>query len=293
MMKTRIMTSALMACMTMLPLTAIASSTWQMWDNTNPYACNLNGGTTYSMGNSYQCSAVSNADPLMNVNAWSTTGSGYAFAEASVRRWNWTSTPDTPVTMAGQTSGFDYGVVNAKSGDSTSPDHSLDNHGYTDVLALNFTEDIALTSVSLGWVYNDADISILRYTGPEAGAPNIAGKTIAQLTTTGGWELVGHYANLQNDVTAPARTAEIKDAGASSWWLISAFNAGYGNGTTTYGGTVYSTCNSGLTCGNDYVKLLQVAGNVVPRNETPEPGSVVLLGIGLFGIMAMRRRRSV
>lgn len=263
------------------------AAVWQIWDNTSPYACNLSTGTATGSGNAYACSGSAMGDPAMAMTAWSTTGSGSTFAQASVQRWNWTyalSNPtDTPFNLAGQDTGYDYGVVNAKE-DGSSPNHSMDNAGYTDFLSLNFTKAVTLTSLSIGWYSTDSDISILRYTGTTA--PTISGKTVGNLVSSG-WELVGHYANLHNDNMTPIRTVDISNASASSWWIVSAYNSSYGAATTAYGGST-----SGLDGGNDYVKLLQVAGTVPNDNKTPEPGSMLLLGMGLVGMIALRRRMS-
>ncbi len=269
---------------------AFATSTWAMWDNTDPKACQLSSGTSTSVGNAYDCAATVTTDPEMTATAWSTTGSGQTFASSSIQRWNWTSSPDTPVTIAGQTTGYDYGVVNPGEG-SGDGQHSMDNLNNVDLIALDFASEIALTSVSIGWYSNDSDISVLRWAGSTA--PASIGAALAGYTTAGliasGWELVGHFSNVASDPGTPARTIDINGAGASSWWLVSAYSNGYGVGTTTYGGVTSTTVGGGT----DMVKLLQVAGNVQPDNETPEPMSLALLGLGLAGIAASRRRRRI
>lgn len=282
---------------------AHADATWQMWDNTSPVACSQTyAGTTVNsvtnIGNAYSCSAASTDDPTMTVTAWSTTGSGSTFAGASVRRWDWT--PDvTGTPIVGQTSGYDYGVINSSGNDSSSPNHSLDNSYGKDALALDFgNKEVALSSVSLGWYQQDADISVLRYTGNASslaeamGVGVVGGRTVSTLVSNG-WELVGHYVNLQNDMNAPSRTAEIQNAGASSWWLVAAYSSSYGTATGAHGGAT-----SGFDSTKDYMKLLQVAGTVAPAgctsncggSQVPEPGGLALVGLGFAGMIFSRRK---
>lgn len=284
---------------------AFADPTWQMWDNTPPTACS-NPGT--SMGNSTVCTGSVVGDPAMTVSAWSTTGAGSTLAAASIQRWNWTVPVGTPVI--GQTSAYDYGVVNSTGGQTSigaatggvenanGGQHSMDNNGATDLMALSFSKATALTSISLGWTQTDADISVLRYTGSATTlAAAVSGKTLGNGVTgllTAGWELVGHYADLQLDTSAPIKTANITNAGSSSWWIVSAYNASYGVGTNANGGTTATDAVNTvahLTAGNDYVKLLQVAGKVETSNKTPEPGSLALMGVAMVGFMATRRRK--
>ncbi len=280
-----------------VPLSAFADATWNMgsgYNGNGPQTCSQTtaGSTVNSItnvGNAWTCTSTAPSGPApgMTMNAWSSTGtnsSATALAAAQLSRYSY-STPNPAV--------YDFAVRNVAGSDQ----HSMDNVGYTDMIAMKFDQAVSLTQVSLGWTSTDADISVLRYkeSGTPAAFPS-SGVSLESLTTTGGWELVGHYANLQNDTIAPIKTADIDNAVASSWWLISAFNSAFGAGTTVHGGnttsdevTINGVTSKLLTASNDYVKLLAVAGKV-SSSDVPEPAGIVLVGLGLLGLMASRRR---
>lgn len=240
-----------------------------------------------SVGTHSSVCTVSN--PSLTLSGWSTaTGTisnptaGTTFAAANIYDW-------------GISSGLGIVAKNENSG-STGP-HSADNRNGTDAFLLSFTNAVDLESIKIGWNGSDntgtydpgtstngllesSDISILAYTGKVPPSPSMSDASLATLTSSG-WTLVGNYGQVGK---LTDNTAIISSSITSSWWLISAYNASYGNNPASSSGYA-------LTTGNDYFKLLSVAGNNPPNNKTPEPGSMVLLGAGLLGMLVLRRRR--
>jgi hypothetical protein len=163
-----------------------------------------------------------------------------------------------------------YGICSPTPGDPTcsSPNHAMDNSVAYESILLGFGKQVTLTSMSIGWYSTDSDMSVLAYTG--SGTPTLTSSSYGNLLANG-WSLVGQY----SDVVS---TAQLNTSASSSYWLIAAYNSTFQN--------------KGWSEGNDYVKLLSVAGNTNnPPGRVAEPAALLLMGTALFGVAGLRRRR--
>jgi hypothetical protein len=171
---------------------------------------------------------------------------------------------------------------------STPPEHAIDNQGRYEMLLIDFSalgKSVSLKNVTLGYINNDSDLTVLAYTG--SGTPTLAGKKWADLhQASSGWTLVGNYAGNASSYSQTINAA----ATYSSYWLIGAYNPLAG-GSAGFSATSY-----------DYVKIFSIAGLICSNNNvacssTPqmvaEPSSALLFGLTLVGLIAWSSRRGL
>ena len=187
---------------------------------------------------------------------------------------------------------YGMGVTNTGEVGGGSPNHAVDNSGYVDSVLFSFEEAVNIDSMQVGWVSGDSDFTVMAYTGSDS--PALAGKTYSQLLSSG-WALVGAGSNNYGEDDDAGHYSGGNDSGTrnfandlfSSYWLIGALNANLGANDDKVG--------------NDYFKILALAGCDcttnpgaegcrVTTNETPEPGTLLLVGAGLFGLTRITRR---
>jgi PEP-CTERM motif len=180
-------------------------------------------------------------------------------------------------------SGTNYNYNNTTDIDNvegSTPEHATDSDQRYDSILLSYTQEIVLTSLTIGWPTDssyDTDITVLAYDstmGDPTANGDLAGLTYAQLLTNG-WSLIGSYSNLNDNVAQSINAGNV----ASRYWLVGAYNP--------------LLDNQGWTSGNDYFKLLAAAGEYCkpktpPPPGVPEPATIGLLGLGF---LAMRRFR--
>lgn len=270
--------SAVLAAAGCVAFPALAAGTWDFSVcNGSSVVAGTSAGTQSgagAVGNSYACAANGSTTRDLTVSAWgaiSTSNNSYGTAY---------------VTGQG-TDGFGVGAQSEGGTGASGNVAALDNDPTTlapNIILLKFSSAVILDKVMLGWTMNDADLTIMAYTGSGTPATFIAGKTAGSLTTGGaaaGWSLVQNVGDGSPDSPTSSSGSNISygvngSSVASAYWLISAYSSSFGGGS--------------LDTLVDYAKLLAVSTRDAVVAKVSEPGSVALAGFALLALWASRRR---
>jgi hypothetical protein len=224
--------------------------------------------------------AVSGTGCTSGTNVGANSVHAYAYAVANPGNNASSGATFTAATLAQY--GLSYGLGVNYAGEPTgAPEHTMDNKTQTELIAFRFDQAVTLDKITLGYTTNDADFSVFAWNGatPNSSASDkITDQTVGTLASS--WTLVGNYANAAGasnttDVVTTVNAGNV----SSSWWIISAYNTGYGGALD----------GSATTNNLDYMKVMSIASKS-PGNQTPEPGSIALIGISLISLVAARRR---
>lgn len=180
--------------------------------------------------------------------------------------------------------------------ETISPEHAIDNNQRYDMVLVSFASVVNLQSLTMSWRNNDSDFTVMAYTGSATDLAGVKASLVGnKYNALTGWAVVGSYdgADLGAGVTSTATTTyQITSATKtlSSWWLIGAYNPLVGGSNTAAG------VDSGTTAKYDYFKLASVYGCTSTETgcgggggKVPEPGSLALMGLGLIGLLRMRK----
>jgi hypothetical protein len=178
------------------------------------------------------------------------------------------------------------GDTNEGSSSSSPPEHTVDNSDRVDSILFNFgATKVNLTTFSAGYVYGDSDFTVLAYVGDDfaSNQTDPTNLSYGELLSHG-WKLIGNYAA---DSSTGSHSFAYYNNGTttendtySSLWMIGALNTLAG-----IGGVQDSKI--------DAFKILSVAGCKEPPKGAPEPGTLLLMGAGLFGLTRIRAQRAV
>jgi hypothetical protein len=284
--------SALVAAVATVAFVAPAaaqSRTWNVGDTTTSptlgscasgtavNSSNSTGSTTSSFGNFWNCSeqGVGGTANTLSIQAYSTTNNslGQQVTAPTVG----THFANAAVNYHGTGSGI--GVANRVEGANVTgqPNHAMDNSTPgIDLLQLNFTSAQVLKNVKLGWAGDDGDFQLLAWTGSGV-ATSIVGKTAAELVASnGGWTLVATVNGTGTDgVEYKAGIDWTSNLSvSSSYWLISAFNSGFGGSAPTHG-----------------IDAMKVVSIGTDAGAVPIPGTLALAGLGMLMAAGARRRK--
>lgn len=199
------------------------------------------------------------------------------------------------------------GVIDSEEVDEGSPEHTVDNNDFLDFVVFRFGEDnYDPLSIALS-LFGDGDIEVfIGGTDAEFGSGNGFGGFVGYdiddfYNDTSTWTHLNRQCdngdNESGDDCSDSNTSYILDAGDTGTSGSSGDTSifGGGNDATGQGGAlgrymVIAARDTGSPL-KDKFKIKKIVGGV-DETQTPEPMTIALLGAGLVGLGAVRRRKA-
>ncbi|QJR82131.1 hypothetical protein CA267_015905 [Alteromonas pelagimontana] len=245
-----------------------SDTTWNFQDSNSGIT---NSGASWNNNNWGNTLSMSSGDMTLEISAWADSGQT---TETRWAGWPWqynTNTPNGQIESGYITNNsgglLSYSQTHTHSSDS----HAIDNAGYTDMLLFSFSEAVSLTSLQLGWISGDSDLSIAAFST----MPDFSGQTWADVAISDA--ISDSYS--KNDVGY--NTLDLSDnSTVAQYWLIGAYN-------NNFGGHGWST-------NNDQFKLLALTTHGIdttpPPVDVPAPATAMLF-LCMAGLLVVRRNR--
>lgn len=222
---------------------------------------------------------LNNGGVTLTISAWSSTLSGTCNSGPECGGGN-ANDPDPFISQAdlkGYSSGL--GAVNSDEGDDT-PNHAFDSiYGSSasidhDMALLQFSEDVTLDTMRIGYFNTDSDMSVLTYTGNGTPTPFSSSSKWSDLLNQG-WSFVNHYSDVQVN-----QNRAISSSVESQYWLVGVYNPAFQD--------------NGWSIGNDSFKLAGLSSSNTPGTPPPpgipEPATALLFVAGLIGLSRRQKR---
>ncbi|WP_286261753.1 exosortase-dependent surface protein XDP1 [Thalassotalea atypica] len=268
----------IIAGLVMLPLQAMAGTTTASFGTINV------DGTTYSSGepgSNFNQFSVDAGGITVNVSGWSNidNGSGYDIRRATDFDRN----------------GNGWSLQNQYEGGG-SPEHSADNTPDGSYLDYDFyvldfgAQEVELENVYSSWLWNENDTQVSIAALDKNEVPSdLTGETFSSLLSTpnassgsSDFSSSRMSINYDNDSSRNNYYADVNVNASSSLWVVSAYHTMFGS-------------VGGATANNDGFKFAGISFTTSPGgggggSTIPEPSTMAILALALFGLSAKRRK---
>jgi hypothetical protein len=251
-------------------------------------ATNANAGTTTW---TWELNAGAGTDGASTISSTGTNSSDTTTLNANLTAYSDTKNINDEGLETGSFyyySGGGWGIVNKDETSADYPGHAFDNKNEGDgrdydMALISFDTSVELTAINFGWIYNDADFTVLALKDT-ANLATTAKGSWSDVANSGDWITVGNY-DADSTGYYSINQGDISQGKVSAqYWLVGAFNSIFGTTLNDEG-----PLGTGAV---DAFKIKGLKGSTTPPEEVPAPAAFGLLLIGALGIYARRNKKT-